>query len=107
MMILRECKKKETEILFLCIGTDRSTGDSLGPLIGYKLREKGMKNARVLGTLEEPVHAGRTWSRVWSSAGVVKNTPTPWWWLRTRLWAAWINGLCDPGDGGPKARAGR
>ena len=24
-------------IIFVCIGTDRSTGDSLGPLIGYKL----------------------------------------------------------------------
>ena len=23
-------------VVFLCIGTDRSTGDSLGPLIGYK-----------------------------------------------------------------------
>ena len=30
-------------VLFLCIGTDRSTGDSLGPLIGYKLRSKRMK----------------------------------------------------------------
>ena len=45
------------QVVFLCIGTDRSTGDSLGPLIGYKLKEKGMRNARVLGTLEEPVHA--------------------------------------------------
>ena len=26
------------DIIFLCIGTDRSTGDSLGPLIGYKLK---------------------------------------------------------------------
>ena len=50
-------EKRKTEILFLCIGTDRSTGDSLGPLIGYKLKENGMRNARVLGTLEEPIHA--------------------------------------------------
>ena len=58
MMILEGMQeKRKTEILFLCIGTDRSTGDSLGPLIGYKLKEKGMRNARVLGTLEEPVHA--------------------------------------------------
>ena len=57
MMILEGMQeKRKTEILFLCIGTDRSTGDSLGPLIGYKLKEKGMRNARVLGTLEEPVH---------------------------------------------------
>lgn len=44
-------------VVFLCIGTDRSTGDSLGPLIGYKLKEKQMKNAHILGTLERPVHA--------------------------------------------------
>lgn len=39
MMILEGMQeKRKTEILFLCIGTDRSTGDSLGPLIGYKLK---------------------------------------------------------------------
>ena len=26
-------------VVFLCIGTDRSTGDSLGPLLGYKLKD--------------------------------------------------------------------
>lgn len=25
-------------IVFLCIGTDRSTGDCLGPLLGYKIQ---------------------------------------------------------------------
>ncbi len=44
-------------ILFLCIGTDRSTGDSLGPLIGYKLKERRIRKAKVIGTLEKPVHA--------------------------------------------------
>lgn len=44
-------------VLFLCIGTDRSTGDSLGPLIGYKLKGKHMTKAEVVGTLEKPVHA--------------------------------------------------
>lgn len=44
-------------VLFLCIGTDRSTGDSLGPLIGYKLKEKGLEHIEILGTLERPVHA--------------------------------------------------
>lgn len=58
MMILREMREKgKTEIVFLCIGTDRSTGDSLGPLVGYKLMEQGLKNARVFGTLDSPVHA--------------------------------------------------
>lgn len=44
-------------VVFLCIGTDRSTGDSLGPLIGYKLRDMKTSSAAVFGTLERPVHA--------------------------------------------------
>ncbi|MBS6518521.1 MAG: spore protease YyaC [Clostridium sp.] len=44
-------------VVFLCIGTDRSTGDSLGPLIGYKLRSMEISRASVFGTLERPVHA--------------------------------------------------
>ncbi len=43
------------DVIFLCIGTDRSTGDSLAPLVGTKLRKRGNKN--VYGTLEDPVHA--------------------------------------------------
>ena len=50
-------RQGKEEILFLCIGTDRSTGDSLGPLIGHKLKERGLKNAGVIGTLDHPVHA--------------------------------------------------
>ena len=47
--------KRET--VFLCIGTDRSTGDSLGPLIGYKLKQMKLPGAAVFGTLDRPVHA--------------------------------------------------
>lgn len=43
-------------ITFLCIGTDRSTGDALGPLVGTKLEERGM--TAVVGTLREPCDAG-------------------------------------------------
>lgn len=50
-------RKKKTELLFLCIGTDRSTGDSLGPLVGYKLKEQKLKNVKIIGTLDHPVHA--------------------------------------------------
>jgi len=46
-----------TEIIILCIGTDRSTGDSLGPLVGSKLIELGFGWEKVYGTLEKPVHA--------------------------------------------------
>ena len=44
-------------IVFVCIGTDRSTGDSLGPLIGYKIGDLNFKNVYIHGNLEEPVHA--------------------------------------------------
>lgn len=44
-------------IVFVCIGTDRSTGDSLGPLIGYKIDNLSYKNVYIHGTLENPVHA--------------------------------------------------
>lgn len=42
-------------ITFLCIGTDRSTGDALGPLVGTRLTELGF--AGVIGTLREPCDA--------------------------------------------------
>lgn len=44
-------------IIFLCIGTDRSTGDSLGPLVGYKLKNISKNNIYVYGTLENPIHS--------------------------------------------------
>ena len=44
-------------IIFLCIGSDRSTGDSLGPLIGYKVKHYTARNIYIYGSLESPVHA--------------------------------------------------
>lgn len=44
-------------IVFVCIGTDRSTGDSLGPLIGTLLAEKGILPFFTYGTLDDPIHA--------------------------------------------------
>jgi putative sporulation protein YyaC len=44
-------------IIFVCIGSDRSTGDSLGPLVGYKLKYLSKNNIYVYGTLENPIHA--------------------------------------------------
>lgn len=43
------------EITFLCIGTDRSTGDALGPLVGTRLEEQGFTS--VIGTLKFPCDA--------------------------------------------------
>lgn len=44
-------------IIFACIGTDRSTGDSLGPLVGTLLRQHGLPPEQVIGTLQQPLHA--------------------------------------------------
>ena len=43
------------DVIYLCIGTDRSTGDSLAPLVGTYL--KGLGYTNVYGSLDEPVHA--------------------------------------------------
>lgn len=53
---LLEAHRDKRDIVFVCIGTDRSTGDSLGPLIGTKLKKLQIQ-ATVYGTLEQPVHA--------------------------------------------------
>jgi len=50
-------KTIDQELVILCIGTDRSTGDSLGPLVGSKLKSFYPENLHIYGTLEEPVHA--------------------------------------------------
>lgn len=48
---------EQREVIFLCIGSDRATGDSLGPLLGYKLSLYHLKNVSIYGTLDSPVHA--------------------------------------------------
>lgn len=45
-------------IILLCIGTDRSTGDSLGPLTGHILESYNLNNIYIYGNLLNPVHAG-------------------------------------------------
>ena len=51
--------REDSEICILCIGTDRATGDSLGPLVGQKLAESTalLDGIFVYGTLQSPVHA--------------------------------------------------
>ncbi|WP_169084057.1 spore protease YyaC [Paenibacillus sp. PL91] len=44
-------------IVVVCVGTDRSTGDSLGPLIGTSLAKYRSPHFSLFGTLENPVHA--------------------------------------------------
>lgn len=48
----------DRRLTVVCVGTDRSTGDAFGPIVGTKLR----RSVRwpwidIVGTLDEPVHA--------------------------------------------------
>ena len=45
------------KLICVCVGTDRSTGDALGPLVGSKLERLNPKGLTVFGTLDNPVHA--------------------------------------------------
>ncbi|WP_027093216.1 spore protease YyaC [Cohnella thermotolerans] len=47
----------DTRIAVVCLGTDRSTGDALGPLAGTALSKYRSPLFDLYGTLEEPVHA--------------------------------------------------
>ncbi len=49
--------KGDAEVVIVCIGTDRSTGDCLGPLVGTKMAASSNHHFKVFGTLDEPVHA--------------------------------------------------
>mgnify|MGYP000891442637 CR=1 FL=1 len=55
--LMSKATGREKDILVVCIGTDRSTGDCLGPLTGTLLSEAADPNIIVKGTLSEPVHA--------------------------------------------------
>ncbi len=41
----------------VCIGSDRSTGDALGPIVGTFLSSLNLAETIILGTLAHPVHA--------------------------------------------------
>lgn len=56
-MIYSSIAEGYKSLVFVCIGTDRSTGDSLGPLIGYKIGILKHKGVYIHGDLENPVHA--------------------------------------------------
>ena len=48
---------EKSNLTFCCIGTDRSTGDALGPLVGTWLSEYPSFPYEVIGTLQQPLHA--------------------------------------------------
>jgi len=45
------------DLIILCVGTDRSTGDSLGPLTGTLLSKQNILPAIIIGNIHNPVHA--------------------------------------------------
>ena len=59
--LLKNCilhhRKSWKELVFLCIGTDRLTGDCLGPYVGQQLLCNASEKVHVYGTLSHPVHA--------------------------------------------------
>lgn len=50
-------RSPQQHITVVCIGTDRSTGDCLGPLVGTNLSKLASPHYVTLGTLSQPVHA--------------------------------------------------
>ncbi|MEQ8201087.1 MAG: spore protease YyaC [Syntrophomonadaceae bacterium] len=46
----------DREVVYLCIGTDRATGDCLGPLVGTLLQGR-LPGVNLFGNLEYPSHA--------------------------------------------------
>ncbi len=62
LRLLEEQFFSEQTLVVLCIGTDRATGDCLGPLVGEQLSSrlqisKNHTPCFVYGNLESPVHA--------------------------------------------------
>lgn len=55
--LLNSFDRDFADLIILCIGSDRITGDSLGPLVGHSLEKSQLPNAHIYGTLSRPVHA--------------------------------------------------
>ena len=55
--VLQSARLPGQPLVFLCIGTDRSTGDCLGPLVGRSLAAWVASWVHVVGSLDDPVHA--------------------------------------------------
>lgn len=62
VLSIRRSGVQAHQLMFLCIGTDRSTGDALGPLVGSMLEEAGYTH--VLGTLQYPLDASNLLERL-------------------------------------------
>ena len=58
-ILKRKNKKEIFDIVFLCIGTDKLTGDSFGPLVGTilenQIKRNNISNINIYGTLEKNI----------------------------------------------------
>ena len=61
------------DFVVVCIGTDRSTGDSLGPIVGYKLKNFFSDRIVIYGTLSETLHAKNLNETLYNIKKVHKN----------------------------------
>ena len=62
--------QKRHTVIFLCIGSDRATGDCFGPLVGEALLLAWKRNfplavPKIYGTLEKPIHAVNLENTIW------------------------------------------
>ncbi len=63
LKLQKELRLQKMTIIFLCIGSDRATGDCFGPLVGEALFHAKKKRPfplscpEIYGTLDKPVHA--------------------------------------------------
>ncbi|OLN23976.1 spore protease YyaC [Domibacillus antri] len=58
---LKPIVSDKQEVVFVCIGSDRSSGDSYGPFVGLRLKKtftlRKYTHVSVYGCLDHPVHA--------------------------------------------------
>lgn len=47
----------DREIIIVCIGTDRCTGDALGPFVGTNMLKLNPRKLTIYGSIHSPVHA--------------------------------------------------
>lgn len=57
-VLVKDNIDNDNDIIILNIGTDRSTGDCLGPLVGSNLEKSKLKKLLYFGTIDNPIHGG-------------------------------------------------
>lgn len=55
LIFLQKMHKKNQPLVLICVGSDRATGDCLGPIVGQSLVNSSVYF--VYGTLQAPIHA--------------------------------------------------